>query len=71
MWVGVPVLDIGERGHHHLHKSHPSRDLCSGLWLRFRGSQGLKPRGIGGIETLSRGWVVLPLEHGGKVARNG
>ena len=71
MWFGVPVLDIGERGHHHLHKFDPSRDLSSGLGLRLWGRQLLRPREVGGIERLSRGWVVLPLEHGGKVARNG
>ena len=44
MWFGVPVLDIGERGHHHLHKPDPSPDLSSGLWLRLWGSQRLNSR---------------------------
>ena len=35
MWFGVPVLDSAQRGHHHLHKSDPSRDLSSGLKLRL------------------------------------
>jgi hypothetical protein len=37
MWFGVPVLDTGQRGHHHLHKFDPSRDLSSGLGLRLWG----------------------------------
>ncbi len=49
MLVGVPVLDSGERGHHHLHKSDPSRDLSSGLGLRLWG-QRLSLRKIEGLE---------------------
>jgi hypothetical protein len=43
MWLGVPILDSGQRGHHHLHKSDPSRDLSSGFGLRFWGRQLLNP----------------------------
>ena len=43
MWFGVPVLDTGQRGHHHLHKFDPSRDLSSDLRLRLWGRQLLNP----------------------------
>ncbi len=59
MWVRVPVLDIGERGDHHLHKPHPSLDLSVGLGLRGWGSQCLNLRKIGDCEKVSRGWVVV------------
>ena len=49
MWFGVPVLDTGQRGHHHLHKFDPSRDLSSGLGLRLWG-QRLSLRKIEGLE---------------------
>jgi hypothetical protein len=58
MWVRVPVLDSGERGHYHLHKLDPSRDLSSGLGLRLR-SQRLSLRKIGGVERGSCQWVVM------------
>jgi hypothetical protein len=59
MWFGVPVLDSGERGHHHLHKPHPPPDLSSDLGLRLRGGQCLNFRKIGGLERVSRQWVVM------------
>ncbi len=58
MWVGVPVLDIGERGHHHLHKPDPSPDLSFGLGLRLRGSQRLNS---GRLESLMSPQVVQSL----------
>jgi hypothetical protein len=58
MWVGVPVLDTGQRGHHHLHKSDPSRDLSSSLGLRLWG-QRLSLRKIGDLERVSRQWVIV------------
>lgn len=39
MWVGVPVLDIGQCGHHHLCKSHLSPDLTSGVGLGLWGQR--------------------------------
>ena len=56
--VRVPILDTGQRGHHHLHKFDPSRDLSSGLGLRLWG-QCLNFRKIGGLERVSRQWVVM------------
>ena len=49
MWFGVPVLDTGQRGHHHHHKSDPSHDLSVGLGLRPWG-QRLSLRKIEGLE---------------------
>ena len=59
MWVGVPVLDNGQRGHHHLHKFDPSVGLSSGLGLGLWGSQRLSLRKIGGLERVLRQWVVM------------
>jgi hypothetical protein len=58
MCFGVPVLDSAQRGHHHLHKFDPSRDLSSGLGLRLWG-QCLNLRKIGGLERVSRQWVIM------------
>lgn len=58
MWVGVPVLDIGERGHHHLHKSDPSRDLSSGLGLRLWGRQLLNLMIDGRLRTGVARWGI-------------
>jgi hypothetical protein len=58
MWFGVPILDSGQRGHHHLYKSHPSRDLSSSLGLRLWG-QRLSLRKIGDLERVSHQWVVM------------
>jgi hypothetical protein len=58
MRFGVPVLDTGQRRHHHLHEPDPSRVLSSGLGLRLWG-QRLSLRKIGGLERVSRQWVVM------------
>jgi hypothetical protein len=55
MWFGVPVLDTDQRGHHHLHKFGPSRDLSSGLRLRLWG-QCLNLRKFGGFDRGSYTW---------------
>ena len=56
MWLGVPVLDIGQRGHHHLHKFDPSRDLPSGFGLRLWGRQLLNLSKVGGFAGGSYTW---------------
>jgi hypothetical protein len=55
MCFGVPVLDTGQRGHHHLHKFDPSRDLSSDLRLRLWG-QCLNLRKFGRFYRGSYAW---------------
>jgi hypothetical protein len=50
MWVKMPVLNTGQRGHHYSPKLHPYCDISSGLefWScgqRLAGEPSLAPRG--------------------------
>ena len=40
MPIGVPILDSGERGHHHIPEPHPLSDLFFALWRPGAGTGG-------------------------------